>query len=494
MIAFAKKKAETLWQRATRTLFNKAHGYDAATSTRRRGRRQETQVRAEHYALDYSDRQRVIATLLDFRRNNPVVASICRLRETDVVGPGLMAQAQSGNEDLDLRLEELWHEFSRSPDVSQTMTMRELQQQLASLPLVFGDGGMILTTTGRVQLIEGDRIGSKDEENSMFRLNSNKIEDTRKAKIINGVEVNKSNRPIAYYVGTRWDGVLRDVRRIPAKNFIFHRKRIRPTQIRGVPTLATIADDLQDLDEYDEIEMISAKVSASLSAVVKREGAMDFELAARANDDAEERLETFEPGQFQYLEPGEDVAVINAGGRPNVDAIDYCVYRLRKIGSALGIPVEFLLMTIGKTSFSASQGMILLYQQTVESEQRDLMPVLSRLWRWKVSNWIADGRIDYDPNREDPFNVRWQPPSFRWVNRAAQVKADASYLNMGAQSLDDITASFGTDAQTVLERKAKNITTAKRLAEEYGIDEWRDLFNPIQTTAQANLSELMDRD
>ena len=138
--------------------------------------------------------------------------------------------------------------------------------------------------------------------------------------------------------------------------------------------------------------------------------------------------------------------------------------------------------------------MILLYQQTVEAEQRDLFPILSRLWRWKVANWIADGEFDYDPERQDPFNVRWQPPSFRWVNRAAQVKADAAYLNMGAQSLDDIAATFGTDAQTVLERKAKNIKTAKRLAEEYGISEWRDLFNPIQTTAQANLTDLFDRD
>ena len=97
MIAPVKKSSLSLWQRVTRTLFNRAHGYNASTSTRRRGRRQETQVRAEHYALDYNDRQRVIATLLDFRRNNPVVASICRLRETDVVGNGIMAQAQSGD-------------------------------------------------------------------------------------------------------------------------------------------------------------------------------------------------------------------------------------------------------------------------------------------------------------------------------------------------------------------------------------------------------------
>jgi len=491
-----KKSKPTFWKRAkaaSRILFQS--GYDAAKNTRRRGRRPQRALEAEHDALDPADRQRVIASLMDFRRNNPVVTSICRLRETDVVGPGLIPQAQSGNEDLDLRLEELWNSWARSPEVSRTMNMRQLQRQLASMTLVFGDGGLLLTNNGRVQLIEGDRIGSEGEGNWILRRSTSEDSNgERSRRMIDGVEVNKQNKPIAFDIGTREDGTLRDVRRVLAKNFIFHKKQIRPTQVRGVPELAPVANSLQDLDEFDEIEMLAAKCSASLSAVIKREGAIDFELAARANDDEDDRLETFEPGSFQYLEPGEDVSVIGTNGRPNVDAIDYCTYRLRKIGSALGIPVEFLLMTIGESSFSASQGMILLYQQTVESEQRDLFPVMSRLWNWKVRNWAANDLISWDRDRENPFDVRWQPPSFRWVNRAAQVKADMHYLSMGAISLDDVSATFGTDAQTSLERKAKNIVTAKRLAEDYGLSDWRELFNPINTTAQMNFVDLLDRD
>ena len=60
-------KQTTLWQRAKtagRILFNS--GYNAAKNTRARGRRKDTQSKAEYYALDASDRQRVIATLLDF--------------------------------------------------------------------------------------------------------------------------------------------------------------------------------------------------------------------------------------------------------------------------------------------------------------------------------------------------------------------------------------------------------------------------------------------
>jgi lambda family phage portal protein len=490
-------KKQNFWARAKQAgsiLFNRAYGYDAAKNTRRRGRRQDTHVRPEHDALDMADRQRVIATLLNFRRNDPLVASICRLRETDVVGPGLMPQAQSGNEELDLQLESLWATWSRHPEVTRQMNMRELQQQIAAMPLIFGDGGLLLTNNGQVQLIEGDRIGTESDNNTLFSYSAStgRQEDNPNKRVIEGVELNKQGMPIAYHIGKRVDGSLRDVRRITAKNFIFHKKRIRPDQVRGVPELATCADAIQDLAEYDSIEMLSAKVSASLSAVIRREGAMDFELAARANDDEEDRLEHMHPGQFQYLEPGEDVSVISANGRPNVDGIEYCTYRLRKVGASLGIPVEFLLMTIGDSSFSASQGMILLYQQTVESEQRDLFPVMDRLWNWKVRNWAAHDLIQWDNQFENPFNVRWQPPSFRWVNRAAQVKADMSYLNMGAISLDDVAATFGSDAASVLERKAKNIKTAKRLAEEYDVKEWRDLFNPIATTAQLNLVDLFE--
>ena len=130
---------------------------------------------------------------------------------------------------------------------------------------------------------------------------------------------------MAYYIGHRTDGgSLVDVRRVIGRNFILHRKLIRPNQIRGVPELACVCDDLQDVEEYDEIEMVGAKVAASLAAVVKRDGATDFELASTANgSDQSERLETFEPGKFHYLEPDEDVSVISSSGRPNSDAIAY---------------------------------------------------------------------------------------------------------------------------------------------------------------------------
>ena len=469
-------------------------GYRASEHSRVRGYNPNLAVRPEEAELDSGDRDKVIARLLDARRNNPLVRSLCRLRETDVVGAGIVPRAKSGDDELDAILEEKWREYSASPEITQTMTMREVQMQLASLPMIFGDGGLFLHKSGRVQLVEGDRIGLENGGRDVFRnpygSQSNSIDATNK-RIIEGIEINAEGRPMAYYIGNRNDGGgLDDVRRIIGRNFIFHRKVMRPNQLRGIPELASVCDDLQDVEEYDMIEMVGAKVAASLSAVIKREGATDFELSATADGNNQaEQLQSFEPGMFHYLEPDEDVSVISPSGRPNSDAIKYLEYRLRKIGASVGVPLEFLLMTIGQSSFSASQGMVLLYQATCEANQRDLFSVMSRWWRWRVGKWMKDGEIEV-PEETNPFRVDWQPPSFKWINRAAQVKADQAYLTMGALSLDDIASTFGTTAGEALEKKAKNISLARKIAEEHGLDDWRELFNPLPTFANVNLVDL----
>ena len=88
----------------------------------------------------------------------------------------------------------------------------------------------------------------------------------------------------------------------------------------------------------------------------------------------------------------------------------------------------------------------------------------------------------------NPFNVKWQSPAFRWVNRAAQVKADQTYLQMGACSLENISSQFGATPKEVLSAKAREIKMAKEIAEEYELSDWRELFNPIPTSASAGLT------
>ncbi len=467
---------------AAKQFWKAFRGYDAVTNTRYRAKRGTSPIRSEELELSNYDRASLISTCLEFRRNNPVVASLSRLRKSDIVGRGILPQPATGDDDTDAQILEAWNKFSEMPEVTCMLDMRELQQQMIDSLLYYGDCGLIVGKE-QVQFIDGSRIGNPSGETT----------SSEESNFQNGVEIDEMGKPITYAVGNRVSGTLRDIKLIPARDFIPFLKRIRPNQYRGIPELAPVVNTLQDCDEYDRVEMIAAKISASLAVAVKRENSYEFELQNRLDaseqDDAGD-LEQFEPGRFHYLEPGEDVSVISANGRPNVDGIQWVSYLLRKVGSAVGIPLEFLLMEIGGSSFSASQGVVLQYQQTVESYQSDLIRIMSRLYRRWLSQQIATDKLDVS-NSSNPFAVRWQRPAFRWINRAAQVKADMEYFRVGAMSLDDITAPFGYTAEEVLLRKAQNIKKAQQIAENANLD-WQELINPFPTSMSGNYKEFIE--
>ena len=436
-------------------------GYAAAKNTRFRGTRGVDPIRSEELELQQYERDKVVSTCLAFRRDNPVVASISRLRKADVVGRGITPQPMTGNDDLNESISAAWKDFCQSPEITGMMTMRQLQQQMADSLLFFGDCGLIWTNLGKVQFVDGSRIGNPSGTYTSS-------EDDRNQ---NGVLVNEFGKPIAYNIGKRVHGVLTNIHEVPAYNFIMLLKRLRADQYRGVPELAPILNTLQDCDEYDRTEGIAAKVAASLSVFIADETPNQFAddgLEPAADQDDSGNLQSIDPGAYEYGKPGQKPYVISSNGRPNVDGIQWVQYLLRKCGSAVGIPLEFLMMEIGGSSFSASQGVILQYQQTIENYQADLIEALDLLYKRWLSYQVATGAVKM-PEGADLFHVRWQPPLFRWVNKVAQVKADMEYFKMGILSLDDIASPFGHTAEDALRRKAQNIKKAREIATEEGV-------------------------
>jgi lambda family phage portal protein len=476
----------TVWNRiktAGKILFG---GYDAIKSNRYRRAKGFHPIRDENIELPPYDRDELVGNLLNMKRNNPIVKSISRLKRTDVVGSGLVPQPATPSEEFNEQILNLYTDWAEHPEVTHMMNMKQVQQELVDAPLFFGDIGVLYGSNGLLQIFEGSRIGSPMGVSGFNENDPDK----------NGVIVNEFGRPIEYQIGRRVNGTLTDVVNVPADNFSLYMKRQRPSQWRGVPTLAPCVNTLMDVSEYEEIEMIAAKVSASLSAVIKREGAVNFELGNRAPDNEQDtvgRLENFEPGTFHYLEPGEDVSTIAPNGRPNVDGIEWLAFELRKVGAAIGIPYEFLLGDIGGSSFSASQGVVMQYQAQVEEEQNCLIDLMKKIYRWRVAKWVADGDLSVPAEVVDPFLVRFQPPRFRWINRSSQVESDLKYIALGAMSLDDVASTFGDSALNIMRRKAQNISDAKQVAAEFGIEDYRELFNQLETFANVNYADLLEQ-
>ena len=129
---------------AARMLF----GYDAVKNTRNRKMRGMMPLREEEIELNAYERDRLISTLMDFKRNNPVVKAISRLRKTDIVGPGLIPQAQTDSEEFNESATALWQEWSQHPEVTDTMDMATVQKEIIDSTLFYGDIGILLTRNG----------------------------------------------------------------------------------------------------------------------------------------------------------------------------------------------------------------------------------------------------------------------------------------------------------------------------------------------------------
>ena len=95
-----------------------AFGYDAAKNTRNRKNRGNSPIRSEDIELSQYERDRVVSACLDFKRNNPVVASISRLRKMDVVGKGIVPQPMTGDDALDALIESKWATFCEAPEIT----------------------------------------------------------------------------------------------------------------------------------------------------------------------------------------------------------------------------------------------------------------------------------------------------------------------------------------------------------------------------------------
>ena len=116
---------------------------------------------------------------------------------------------------------------------------------------------------------------------------------------------------------------------------------LRPGQIRGEPWLSRALVKLNELDQYDDAELVRKKTAAMFAGFVTRQSPEDNLLgegAANANGIA---LAGMEPGTLQILEPGEDMKFsdpADVGG----SYAEFLRTQFRAVAAAMGITYEQL--------------------------------------------------------------------------------------------------------------------------------------------------------
>jgi lambda family phage portal protein len=473
-----------------------ALGYDAAIKTRKRrdlpyGR---TMGRDEDKYIGSTDRNMIRQKCLDMRRNDGLVAGIVTRFADNVVGSGIYPQAKTSSREWNDQAESYWYEWCKIADSRGRLNMSQMQRLAVQMRMLAGDMGFILTAGGQIQPIESERIVTPNDKKESDSL------------IVDGVEIDPATgRETKFYVFQR-DGNGRvdpagKYATISAYDMIFMANPFRFDQVRGIPDLASVVTSVQDIKEIGDATLQKAKTDAMRAWAIYSDNAGSIgNLGARGvdNEPGATNYEKFEDGMTYYLAPGEKAESLESK-TPGSQYLPYMEYNLRLIGSALGIPYEFVLLDFSKGSYSSSRAALLQTYRTFTGWQEWLRDsFLQRVWNWKIAKAIKEKALPPPPKDKagvsEWYKVEWQFPEFGWVDPQNESAANKQDYQMGITTLSALTRKKGRDVEDVFTEKAGEIALAQVKADDMNKSNpslaltWRDIIN-VETVANQKAAE-----
>jgi lambda family phage portal protein len=461
----------------------RAYGsYDAGSSGIRNIGWSATNTPGE--ATNQSQRDTIRARARDLERNSDVAEAVLGALERNIVGTGIVMQAKvedaSGNEDdaFNTLVEDLWEKWCepRNCDISGELSFFEMQDMIVRRKAV--DGGILIIKTLtndpkhplKLQLREVDDIDSS--------INSYYSGKGGENRIINGVEIDDYNRPVAYWLRTiAPDGLwMNDSTRVTADRVIYLRKKVRPTQIREMSEMSRTAPGIRDINEYAEAISVKERIMACLSVFIRKAspvGGVGRGPGVPATIESNSKLPELKlsPGLIQQLGPGDDVSVINPSGQAG-NAKDFFSFLVRKIGAGKGLSYETVSRDVSQVNYSSARQNLLEDRKTYRKEQKYLITHFCRevYTAWFIS-MVLSGQLnipDFWRNKERYLKHTWLTPGWEWIDPLKEVKANETGLLTGQMTLADICAAKGQDWRDNLKQRAKEQEYAKELGLNLG--------------------------
>ena len=372
----------------------------------------------------------------DLYMGSPLATGAIKTLRTNIIGSGLMLNAQIDAKFLGMTEEEarqweenterewrLWSENTNC-DAERKQTFYQLQSLVLMSALVNGDVFVVLPvirTPGsvydlKVGLIEADRV-CNPQNPAKPNLN-----------IVGGIECGKFGETVAYWIcnknpnspGRSLETAVNKWTRVPAIGERTGRKNVlhvmcdveRPAQRRGVPLLAPVLESMKQLSRYSDAELTAALVSSMFTVFITTKspaeqiayglGGVNSVPGVNPPKNLPEPDYTLGSGTVVMLEDGEQAQF--ADPKRPVSGFETFVQAVcRQIGSALEIPYELLVKNFD-SSYSASRAALLeawkMFRMRRDWISSSFCKPVYEAW---LTEAVLKGRIDAPGFFDDPL-------------------------------------------------------------------------------------------
>ncbi|HEL4243325.1 TPA: phage portal protein [Stenotrophomonas maltophilia] len=380
---------------------------------------------------------------------------------SNAVGTGIKPQAMAKDEAFRADVQALWRDWTEQADATGQTDFYGLQA-LAARAMCEGGECLIRLRPRRPEdgLVVPLQLQLLEAEHLPLNLNT----ELPSGNVVrSGIEFDLMGRRVAYhlYRSHPEDGRLApmsgqggmDTVRIDAREIIHLYRVLRPGQIRGEPWLARALVKLNELDQYDDAELVRKKTAAMFAGFVTRLSPEDNLLGEGIPDDAGVAMAGLEPGTMQILEPGEDVKFsdpADVGG----SYAEFLRAQFRAVAAAIGITYEQLTGDLSGVNYSSIRAGMLEFRRRTEAIQHGVLvhQLCRPVWNAWLDQAVLAGALTapgYARRRREYAACKWIPQGWQWVDPEKEFKAMLLAIRAGLMSRSEAISAFGYDAEDV---------------------------------------------
>jgi lambda family phage portal protein len=400
----------------------------------------------------------------DMARNNPHMKRFLGMVRRNVVGPGgikLQVRAKRGNdldELLNNEVETKFKEWGLPDTCSASGKYSWTDAQGMAISTMARDGEFLC------HFIEADNaFGFALQFYDPAYLDETFNEDLKNGnRVVMSVEVDRYNRPVAYYFTTPRHDVAPYAResmervRIPAAEVVHCFLPFEDDgQVRGVPWAHAAMWNLRKLGQFEEAALINAHVAAcSMGFIIPPENDED---AGIPEEDGRPPIEgEYAPGVFRELPPGYDVKTIDPA-HPHNDFEPFTSTVLR--GAACGLDTSYFALAgdLEAVNYSSARVGLLDDRDTYKTLQNFIINHFClRVYRHFLKRGILTGALNIMPSDYERLKTPdFQPRGWDWVDPLKDVAASVEAINNGLDTRSRVIAERGGDFEEVVRRLAE---------------------------------------
>lgn len=288
----------------------------------------------------------------------------------------------------------------------------------------------------RLQVLEPDHLDTT----------KNGISEVSGLQVIEGIEYS-GGKPAAYWLFPTHPGESTPVIpwatksvRFQANQILHYFRPLRAGQRTGVTEFSPVIRNLYDLNGYADAELMRKKIAAcSVGAVTTSGGLPAGSLAPTTTDAQGRRNESFAPGMYHYLKPGETVSFFDP--KPSDGYAEFFEVELHGIASGIKLPYELMTGDFSKVNWTSFRAALVQFKAMVEADQWQLTIPQLCLPVWDRFVLYAEGT---------KVRAKFTPPRFGLLDPSKEVPSMIDAIAGGLQSWSETLRRNGYEPAEVL--------------------------------------------